>query len=665
MDYSQSDTKSPGTAAFMGSQRAMQRRSPTMMDDEAAMINKERRDRARTVEITSHAEKSNYKFNVRNFFSSFFADLDADDNASGSPATVEFEVKYKRGKKRPVGYPKIDKSRLDQMHEADMLDREKFASVYSNYRFVGKNFLVGEGGHILRRSLVKRDQLRGTAHIVVIVLAFIGLLTNIGAHEIHWMTKGANTLISWILVGITLFSSVLCMVALYWMHRKEYFYQRAIESSVHRTHENPHFVDTPHLNNLISDLIVVALIPIPGINMPMMFSGVMFDLHTILTALSFLRLKWLLAFFAEMSDLRSEQMRVVAVMHNIKLEFSMVQKFLVQNDTAVVGVMSLAFMLANAYVMLIVERPNPAGLVKNFDDSLWLIFITMTTVGYGDFYPTTFPGRFIAVVASLGAIAVISFLVNLIMKAIDLNPGECKFFTHIGEMKRDEQIRKCAGAIILDYMRRHKENTLRMQGKKTKHEHDLVTSPLLHDWEEHKRNLATRGKYLDMQRLKKERVVEEENKEDLEQQVQSVSTLLEERMSVQDHRLDRVFALLTSKLGNAPDASPSAGPTASTDPLVQQYLLRVQDPKVREILDRLVKELRTKYSRVSALLNKMDVNRDGVLSKSEILSALTKFGIKVSASELENLMATFDPSGDGKVNLAEFSTVLAQHQAHH
>jgi voltage-gated potassium channel len=43
---------------------------------------------------------------------------------------------------------------------------------------------------------------------------------------------------------------------------------------------------------------------------------------------------------------------------------------------------------------------------------MWLAFTTMTTVGYGDFAPKTNMGRFLAVMAALSGIFLISLLVG-------------------------------------------------------------------------------------------------------------------------------------------------------------------------------------------------------------------------------------------------------------
>lgn len=47
------------------------------------------------------------------------------------------------------------------------------------------------------------------------------------------------------------------------------------------------------------------------------------------------------------------------------------------------------------------------GNINTFGDALWWAFVTITTVGYGDFYPVTLTGRLVAVGLMLGGIALI------------------------------------------------------------------------------------------------------------------------------------------------------------------------------------------------------------------------------------------------------------------
>lgn len=61
-----------------------------------------------------------------------------------------------------------------------------------------------------------------------------------------------------------------------------------------------------------------------------------------------------------------------------------------------------------ALAVLDAEREVPGGNIATFGDAIWWAFTTMTTVGYGDRYPVTTMGRFVAVGLMLGGIAILS-----------------------------------------------------------------------------------------------------------------------------------------------------------------------------------------------------------------------------------------------------------------
>lgn len=56
------------------------------------------------------------------------------------------------------------------------------------------------------------------------------------------------------------------------------------------------------------------------------------------------------------------------------------------------------------------EHNAPGATITNFGDALWWAFVTITTIGYGDYYPVTFEGRAIAVLLMLSGLALVSVI---------------------------------------------------------------------------------------------------------------------------------------------------------------------------------------------------------------------------------------------------------------
>jgi len=60
--------------------------------------------------------------------------------------------------------------------------------------------------------------------------------------------------------------------------------------------------------------------------------------------------------------------------------------------------------LAFGFCLRIFERPLSiySGMdFSEYENAFWCVIVTMTTVGFGDLYPVTIPGRFVGFVACL------------------------------------------------------------------------------------------------------------------------------------------------------------------------------------------------------------------------------------------------------------------------
>ncbi|MGC3873641.1 ion transporter [Halomonas sp. GXIMD04776] len=58
---------------------------------------------------------------------------------------------------------------------------------------------------------------------------------------------------------------------------------------------------------------------------------------------------------------------------------------------------TLLLVAFGSMTILLVESPNPESPIDTAEEALWWAFVTVTTVGYGDYYPITTLGRIVAV----------------------------------------------------------------------------------------------------------------------------------------------------------------------------------------------------------------------------------------------------------------------------
>jgi voltage-gated potassium channel len=75
----------------------------------------------------------------------------------------------------------------------------------------------------------------------------------------------------------------------------------------------------------------------------------------------------------------------------------------------VTGVVTL-LVVVGSLAVLDAERGVPGSNINSYADGLWWAVVTMTTVGYGDHYPLTAEGRFVAVALMVAGIGLLGFV---------------------------------------------------------------------------------------------------------------------------------------------------------------------------------------------------------------------------------------------------------------
>lgn len=59
-------------------------------------------------------------------------------------------------------------------------------------------------------------------------------------------------------------------------------------------------------------------------------------------------------------------------------------------------------------LVVVFEREDPQANIQTFGNGMWWVMETVSTVGYGDYYPVTVPGRVVAVVLFINGVALLS-----------------------------------------------------------------------------------------------------------------------------------------------------------------------------------------------------------------------------------------------------------------
>jgi voltage-gated potassium channel len=79
------------------------------------------------------------------------------------------------------------------------------------------------------------------------------------------------------------------------------------------------------------------------------------------------------------------------------------------------GLYGITFVYVIALTELAVERGDPDASIRSFGEAIWWAFVTVATVGYGDYTPVTPLGRLLAIVLMAGGLVIIGTASALIV----------------------------------------------------------------------------------------------------------------------------------------------------------------------------------------------------------------------------------------------------------
>ena len=117
----------------------------------------------------------------------------------------------------------------------------------------------------------------------------------------------------------------------------------------------------------------------------------------------------------------------------------------------IVGLFLLLGVLSGTFAIRLFERPafSHTGMdFSSYANSMWYCLVTITTVGYGDYYPVTLPGRVVALVVCLWGIINVAVMIVFITKLLDFGTGERNALDILQRLDFMENMRQAAANVL-------------------------------------------------------------------------------------------------------------------------------------------------------------------------------------------------------------------------
>ena len=93
---------------------------------------------------------------------------------------------------------------------------------------------------------------------------------------------------------------------------------------------------------------------------------------------------------------------------------------------SVVAFLIICVLEFGGILVLLAERTNPDANIKNASDAVWWAFVSITTVGYGDRYPTTNWGRIVGLFVMMTGVGLFGVLTGYLANAFLAPPKQAE-----------------------------------------------------------------------------------------------------------------------------------------------------------------------------------------------------------------------------------------------
>lgn len=118
--------------------------------------------------------------------------------------------------------------------------------------------------------------------------------------------------------------------------------------------------------------------------------------------------------------------------------------------------MLLAGMLVGAYLLRVFERPMFPYTTMDYSqygNAMWNVLVTMTTVGYGDYYPVTLLGRISGIAVCFWGVLCVSMIIVTVTTLLNLDSSEEKALLILDRLSFKEELRSTAANVLTTALR--------------------------------------------------------------------------------------------------------------------------------------------------------------------------------------------------------------------
>lgn len=185
--------------------------------------------------------------------------------------------------------------------------------------------------------------------------------------------------------------------------------------------------------------------------------NVKYNVNDLLLVLMLIRMFYIIKVVLILTDYYSARADRICKMMGMRLNMFFTLKCVLLKYTGyVLFFTTFLFGFVLAYMMKVIEGPVALIVIDDdhrrvnnsyldYGNCFWNVFITMTTVGFGDYYPISLLGRIVCMVSALFGNVLVSMNINYLQRKTEISSDEQNAFSFIQRME-EREVMQCIAA---------------------------------------------------------------------------------------------------------------------------------------------------------------------------------------------------------------------------
>jgi hypothetical protein len=178
--------------------------------------------------------------------------------------------------------------------------------------------------------------------------------------------------------------------------------------------------------------------------------------NDVLLIIMLLRVFWIIRFIVDCTKYMDSNTNRICRTFYFKTNLIFSIKSLIKTRPVITILTGFLFSIGVfAFAVRIFERGmseySSGANFERYWNSIWLVTITMCTVGYGDFSPKTSEGRIICMIACIFGVFLLSLLIVAVSNFLQMNSIELNMFVISQKCKINDELNENAKAVITEY----------------------------------------------------------------------------------------------------------------------------------------------------------------------------------------------------------------------